>query len=521
MSLTPGSRLGHYEIQSLRGAGGMGEVYRSRDVRLDRIVAVKVLPPHFATDPDLRQRFEREARSVAALSHPHICALYDVGEAVNPENQQSPPVQFLVMEYLDGETLAEAIQRKPLPMSEVLRTSIEIADAVDKAHRKGVVHRDLKPGNIMLTASGAKLLDFGLAKVQRPVFSGASMTATASTPLTDRGTILGTPNYMSPEQVEGREADNRSDIFSLGAIMYEMASGRKAFQGSSPASVMAAILDRQPPPLSTLQPLASPVFDHVVARCLAKNPDDRWQSAGDVMRELEWIAQSPNEVSAVGRSTSASGNRRWLFAAVAWALMATIVATLMAFRPRSSAALAEQRLDVTIPPTLDPLSLAISPDGEKVAFVATVDGHSQLWLRYLNAAEAHPLPGTDNPQFPFWSPDSRSIGFAASSWLKRIDLDGGAVRIIANVPLFLGGTWNTDGTILYVPNTNSSVFRVADTGGAPTAVSPAVGASTHHHFPHILPDGRHYLYYVAGDPSLRGVYMAGVDGTSPRRLLDA
>src|SRR5262245_45309641 len=213
MPLSPGSRLGHYEIQSLRGAGGMGEVYRSRDVRLDRTVALKILPSHIAADPGFRQRFEREARSAAALSHPHICALYDVGEAPNPDNQHGEPVQFLVMEYLEGETLAEALEKKPLPMAEVLRTSIEIADAIDKAHRKAVVHRDLKPGNIMLTASGAKLLDFGLAKVQQPAFAPLALTATASAPLTDNGTVLGTPNYMAPEQVEGREADHRSDIF--------------------------------------------------------------------------------------------------------------------------------------------------------------------------------------------------------------------------------------------------------------------------------------------------------------------
>jgi serine/threonine protein kinase len=500
----------------------MGEVYRSRDVRLERIVALKILPPHFASDPELRQRFEREARSVAALSHPHICALYDVGEAPNPENQHGELVQFLVMEYLDGETLAEVIQRKPLPISDVLRTAIEIADAIDKAHRKGVIHRDLKPANIMLTASGAKLLDFGLAKVQQTTSTRTSMTATATHPLTDRGTVLGTPNYMSPEQVEGKEADHRSDIFSLGTIIYEMTSGRRAFEGSSPASVMAAILDREPPALSTLQPLVTPMLDHVVTRCLAKNPDDRWQSAGDVMRELIWIAQSPTPLAAKAQPNGATPHRRWLALTIAWAALATVLAMIaIVGRPRPTVPAGEQRLDVTAPPTLDPLSLAISPDGEKVVFVATTDGRSQLWLRYLNAVEAHPLPDTDNPQFPFWSPDSRSIGFAASSWLKRIDLDGGAVRKLANVPLFLGGTWNTDGTILYVPNTNSSVFRVSDSGGEPAAVSPAVDASMHHHFPHVLPDGRHYLYYVFGDPSVRGVYMAGVDGTSPRRLLDA
>jgi serine/threonine protein kinase len=520
MPLSPGSRLGHYEIQSLRGAGGMGEVYRSRDVRLNRTVALKVLPPRFASDPDSRQRFQREARSVAALSHPNICALYDVGEAPDPDDQHAPPLQFLVMEYLEGQTLAEALQRKPLSIPEVLRTSIEIADAIDKAHRTGVVHRDLKPGNIMLTSSGAKLLDFGLARMQQPAFSGHDMTVTGNTPLTAQGTVLGTPNYMAPEQVEGKDADYRSDIFALGAIMYEMTTGRKAFEGRSAASVMAAILDRDPPSLTTLQPLASPLLDHVVTRCLAKDPDDRWQSAGDVMRELRWTLQPSTGLAASSRPAPRR-QRWWLGASLAWAAIATIVAAVTATRPVRSVAPAEQRLDITTPPTQDSLSLAVSPDGEKIVFVATTDGRSQLWLRYLNSVSAEPLAGTENPQFPFWSPDSRAIGFGASGWLKRIDLDGRAVRNLANAPLFLGGTWNTDGTILFVPNTNSQVLRVADGGGEPVAVSPPLTPAAHHHFPHVLPDGRHYLFYVFGDVAARGVYMAGVDGAGPRRLIDA
>jgi eukaryotic-like serine/threonine-protein kinase len=522
MPLSPGSRLGHYEIQSLRGAGGMGEVYRSRDVRLNRTVALKILPSHFASDPEFRERFEREARSVAALSHPHICALYDVGEVPNPEGHHDQPVPFLVMEYLEGETLAEALNRKPLPMPEVLRTSIEIANAMDRAHRAGVVHRDLKPGNIMLTPSGAKLLDFGLAKVRQPAFTGDGLSTTARTPLTARGAILGTPNYMAPEQVEGKEADHRTDIFALGAIVYEMVTGRKAFEGPSAASVMAAIVDRDPPPLTAVQPLASAMLEHVVARCLAKNPDERWQSAGDVMRELEWTMQ-PSADSAASSLPIAPRQRWWPFAAtLAWALIATVVAAVSSTR-RQSVELPEQRLDMATPPTQDSLSLAISPDGEKVVFVATTDGRSQLWLRYLNSLSAQPLPGTESPQFPFWAPDSRSVGFGSSGWLKRIDLDGGAVRNLANAPLFLGGTWNTDGTILFVPNTNSRVLRVPDGGGEPVAVSPPLDPSDHHHFPHVLPDGRHYLFYrlAPSHTAIRGVYMAGVDGTAPRRLIDA
>jgi serine/threonine protein kinase len=522
MPLSPGSRLGHYEIQSLRGAGGMGEVYRSRDVRLDRTVAVKVLPAHVASDPDFRRRFEREARSVAALSHPHICALYDVGEAPNPENQTGVPVQFLVMEYLEGQTLAEVLERGPMSIDGVLRVGIEFADAIDQAHRQGVVHRDLKPGNIMMTANGTKLLDFGLAKAAQPPFSGMATAATVSAPLTGRGAILGTPNYMAPEQVEGKDTDHRSDIFSFGAIVYEMTTGKKAFEGSSAPSVMAAILERDPPSMMSLQPLASPLLDHVVTRCLAKVPAERWQSAGDVMRELTWIARSSiQRISPTSRS-SRRGLRGWLILATIWALIATVAAlAMMARRQRSPTGGPPQVLDITTPRTGDPLSLSISPDGQKVAFVATSDGRSQLWLRYLNNASAQLLAGTDDPQFPFWAPDSRSIGFAASGSLKRIDLDGGGVRKLANAPLFLGGTWNTDHTILFVPNTNSRVLRVQENGGEATPVTPPLDRSTNHHFPSVLPDGRHFLYYVAGAPETRGVYMAAVDGTMPRRLLDA
>jgi Tol biopolymer transport system component len=515
MSFRRGVRLGHYEIDALRGAGGMGEVYRSRDVRLDRTVAVKVLPAQVAADPEFRRRFEREARAVAALSHPHICALYDVGEAPNPDDPAGVPVQFLVMEYLDGESLDDVLQRKPLPLDQALRVSIQIADALDKAHRQGIVHRDLKPGNIMMTAAGAKLLDFGLATV-RPAVSGMNTTMSVGAPLTERGTILGTPRYMSPEQIEGKDVDQRTDLFSFGAIVYEMLTGRKAFDGSSAASVMAAILERDPP-----QPLPSPQLDHIVTRCLAKNRDERWQTAADVMRELAWVAQSGDRVN----TPAPASPRSRLVERLAWLatlVTVTAIAVFAMFRAtRPAAPLPEQRLEITTPPTFDPMSFAVSPDGTKVVFVANKDGRRALWLRPMNgSAPSQPLAGTDNPQFPFWSPDSRAIGFGASGRLKRIDLEGGAVRPIAQAPLFLGGTWAADGTILFVPNTNSRIFRVSDNGGTPAPVT-VFEPQTHHHFPHVLPDGRHFLYYVSGDAKVRGVYIAQMDGASSRRLLDA
>src|SRR5246127_1146479 len=287
MGLRSGTQLGPYEILSAIGAGGMGEVYRARDTRLDRIVAVKILPDHLSDRAELRERFEREARTVASLNHPHICTLYDIG--------QQDGTDFLVMEYLEGETLAERLKKGPLPLDQVLRYAIEIADALDKAHRKGITHRDLKPGNIMLTKSGTKLLDFGLAKLKQEVAPAnfqLSQVPTANEPLTAQGTIVGTLQYMAPEQLEGKEVDARTDIFAFGTVVYEMATGKRAFEGKSQASVIGAILKDDLPPISSLQPMTPPAFDRVVKKCLRKDPDDRWQSSRDITDELKWIAES-------------------------------------------------------------------------------------------------------------------------------------------------------------------------------------------------------------------------------------
>jgi len=283
MSLLPSSRLGPYEIVSAIGAGGLGEVYRARDTRLDRTVAIKILPTHLSSNTQARERFDREAKAISSLSHPHICPLYDVGH--------QDGIDFLVMEYLEGDTLSQRLKKGPLPPDQILQYAIQITDALDTAHRHGVIHRDLKPGNIMLTKTGAKLLDFGLAKVQASeAAAGMTQLPTQTTPLTAEGTILGTMQYMAPEQLEGKEADARTDIFALGAVLYEMATGRRAFEGKSRASLIAAILERNPPPVSTVQPLTSPALDHVVRTCLAKDPDARWQIAHDILIELKWIA---------------------------------------------------------------------------------------------------------------------------------------------------------------------------------------------------------------------------------------
>jgi serine/threonine protein kinase len=287
MALTAGSRLGPYEIISLLGAGGMGEVYRAQDTRLHRTVAIKVVSSHINTDPEFRNRFDREARAIAALNHPHICTLYDVGHQNG--------IDFLVMEYLEGETLAARLTKGALPLDQALTVAIEIADALDKAHRAGIVHRDLKPGNLMLTKAGAKLLDFGLARLPgvRPPIAELTSLPTAASSLTREHTILGTAPYMAPEQFEGRPADGRTDIFAFGAVVYEMLVARKAFQGESHASVMAVVLQRNPPPVSSLRADIPPALSRVIAQCVAKAPDDRWQSARDVVLELEWIRSTP------------------------------------------------------------------------------------------------------------------------------------------------------------------------------------------------------------------------------------
>jgi eukaryotic-like serine/threonine-protein kinase len=518
MVLSTGTRLGPYEIQDAIGAGGMGEVYRAYDTRLDRTVAIKVLPAHVASDPEVRERFEREAKTLAALSHPHICPVFDVG--------RHEGIDFLVMEHLEGETLAERLARHAGPegpalrVEEVLRFAIQIADALDKAHRKGIVHRDLKPGNIMLTKSGAKLLDFGLAKMlpSAGAVAGMSIAATVSRPLTGQGTILGTLHYMAPEQVEGKEADPRSDIFGFGAVVYEMATGQKAFAGKSAASIIAAILEREPPALSTLQPLTPRALDHVVSHCLAKDPDERWQSAGDVMRELKWIAEAGSRASVPSPTATRSGRREQ----IAWAGLAIVaaVATALGLLISRAAPIApEMRVDIATPPSSDPLSLAISADGQKVVFAALSDGQPRLWLRSLDSTDARPLPGTDRGRVPFWSADGRSIGFFTDGTFKRLDLETGLVRDLLNAVISSGGAWNHEGVILLSMGNVQPIRRVLVDGGEPIAVTRNVAGSSHR-TPRFLPDGRHFLYTVASSSEDRGVYVAALDGSQPRRLLD-
>jgi serine/threonine protein kinase/Tol biopolymer transport system component len=526
MPLEPGVRLGPYEIVSALGAGGMGEVYKARDSRLNRTVALKVLPAELASDPDRRSRFEREAHAIAALSHPHICTIHDVG--------RDNGIDYLVMELLDGETLADRLGRskgRPLPITEVLRYATEIADALDKAHRAGIVHRDLKPANIMLTKSGAKLLDFGLAKLKGPAVP-ISMTAiehatTTSGPKTATGTILGTVHYMSPEQVEGKEADARSDIWALGVVIYEMATGARPFDGESAASIIGAILKDNPPPLSSRQPLAPDALDHAVARCLAREPDDRWQSAADLGSTLRWIAST--HASASSQSTSNPQTYRSRWALVGAGLLMTFAAGIaVGWRYLAPIPPPPPVVQFDVLPPIDaklspaPVAsvpqIAISPDGRQVAFVAAKRRSlSQIYLRSIDGSEVRVLADTDGASFPFWSPDGRFLAFFAGGKLKKIAVAGGVAQVLCDAPAGRGGSWSADGVIIFSATPNAGLSSISSEGG-PISAATTNNQTEHaigHNWGQFLPDGRHFLYYQrAGDANFQGIFVGELGQTS-------
>jgi len=496
MTIAVGSRLGPYEVLSPLGAGGMGEVWKARDTRLERTVAIKVLPDHLASSPDVRQRFEREAKTISALSHPHICALYDVG------NQDG--VEYLVMEYLEGETLSDRLAKGPLPLDQLLRYGIEIADALDRAHRQGIVHRDLKPGNVMLTKSGVKLLDFGLAKAMEAPSAKSGLTAlpTAAHNLTQEGTVLGTFQYMAPEQLEGQEADARTDIFAFGAVLYEMATGRKAFEGKSQASLIASILTTEPAPVSTIQPMTPPALDRVVKTCLAKDPEDRWQSAHDIASELKWISQGSQAGVAVPVAARRRSRERLAWSLAAVFLLAAL-ATLGVLLRRPAAVERPVRLSLEMPAKAPFESFdhaAVSPDGRRIAFVAHLPGGKRsIWIRPLGSLQAAALPGTDDATQLFWSPNSSSIGFFAEGKLKRIEASGGPPQVLADAPTPSGGSWSRDGVILFSRNPYEPLQRVAATGGPVTAATKLAPHEDGHIWPCYLPDGRRFVFL--GDAS--------------------
>jgi Tol biopolymer transport system component/predicted Ser/Thr protein kinase len=501
MALQPNQRLGPYEILSAVGAGGMGEVYRARDTRLDRTVAIKILPDYLADRAELRERFEREARTVASLNHSHICTLFDIG--------RQDGTDYLVMEYLEGETLAQRLTKGPLPLDQVLRYAIEIADALDKAHRKGITHRDLKPGNIMLTKSGTKLLDFGLAKLKQEVAPAnvqLSQLPTAGDPLTAQGTIVGTLQYMAPEQLEGKEVDARTDIFAFGTVVYEMATSKRAFEGKSQASLIAKILETDPPPISSLQPMTPPALDRVVRKCLAKEPEKRWQAASDVCDELEWIAEGGPQAGVPGPTIAAVGLRvrgkRALLSGGTSLLLAAIIG-FMVWNLKPAPAPSTRpvsRFTITLPQGQQLAGLnigtavAISPDGAQLAYVASQGGTQQLYLRAMNRLEARPIANTDGAANPFFSPDGQWLGFFAGGKLKKVSAAGEAAVTLGDAANPRGASWGSQGIIAFVPTNTLVIQQVSDAGGAPRPLTRFENEETAHRWPDFLPGGQAMLF---------------------------
>jgi serine/threonine-protein kinase len=502
MPLVVGSRLGPYEVLAPLGAGGMGEVYKARDTRLDRSVAIKVLPSHLSSNPDLRARFEREARAASALNHPHICTLHDIG--------QQDGIDYLVLEHLEGETLADRLAKGPLPIDQVLRFGMEIADALGAAHKAGIVHRDLKPGNVMVTKAGAKLLDFGLAKLSAiEAETGAALsslhTATAAKPLTSAGTIMGTFQYMAPEQVEGGEADARTDVWALGAVLYEMATGRKAFAGKSQASLIAAILKEEPAPMRDVQPVTPPALDRLVRTCLAKDPDERMQSARDVARELGWMREAGSETSA---------RRRPRVSPALATLAALVLGSLAGFWVgRRSGPIgasgardtAVTRSVIELPPStplgvgtaavgFDGTLLALSPDGRWLVYVGESGGVTRLYRRALDRFdEPAPIVGTEGAVHAFFSPDSRHVGFLTDDKVKRVSIEGDDLRTLCPALSPVQGSWTLDDTISFADDEGRALRRTSASGGGVDTIQSPDLLDRQIYFGDALPDGKAVL----------------------------
>ncbi|HTW58351.1 MAG TPA: protein kinase [Terriglobales bacterium] len=535
MALTSGTRLGPYEIESPLGAGGMGEVYRARDTRLDRTVAIKVLHAQMVSSAELRARFEREAKIISQLQHPHICVLHDVGN--------EGPIEYLVMEFLQGESLAERLRKGALAPEQVLTIAIEIADALEKAHRAGVVHRDLKPGNVMLTKSGAKLLDFGLAKpLGATVASGkgsgtspsvfaAALTQTMpsptpATPLSTAGAVIGTVQYMSPEQIQGIEADARSDIFSFGVMLFEMVTGKRTFEGKTQASIVGQILAVDPPSVSTVRPQTPPGLDRVIRLCLDKDPDERIQTAHDLKLQLQAIAEAPLTVTQ--SSALVPARRRWL----PWVVAGVLAVAAIAFALAYVQSLRTPQVSVhsyILPPEKATFLLTgndagppvLSPDGLRIAFVAkSAEGRQALWIRSLNSAVAQPMSGTEGATYPFWSADSRYVAFFAAGKLNKVEASGGPPQALCDASAGRGGTWNSSGTIIFAPDAASGLTRVDAAGGTRVPLTTPDAKETSHRWPDFLPDGNHFLYFAHGATSANGgIYLAALDSQERKLLL--
>jgi serine/threonine protein kinase len=515
--LTIGQALGHFRIHSQLGKGGMGEVYRARDTRLKRDVAIKILPEEFSRDRNRVARFQREAEVLASLNHPNIAAIYDLEEAEGS--------RFLVLEFVEGETLAERIGRGPIPVEEALNIARNICEALEAAHEKGITHRDLKPANIKITPDGkVKVLDFGLAKAIEKASTGTAQSNSPtllSTAETSVGVILGTAAYMSPEQARGQQVDRRTDMFAFGALLYEMLTAHRAFDGEDIASILSSVLQHEPD-WTLLPPNLPPRIRDLLRLCLQKDRRRRRSGAADARIDIEEAQAVPTIAAETNQETAIGSHRRER----AWAFAVVIVTAALAgisihdFNRPEPQAPPEIRLEVSTPSAADPLSFAISPDGRRMVFSASNEGKSQLWVRPLESVTAQPLAGTDGASYPFWSPDSASVGFFAGGKLKRIGIVGGAPQEIANTGVGRGGAWNREGTILFNPIAGP-LFKVSATGGEePVAVTRLETGQGSHRFPQFLPDGRHFIYFVQAGPA-QGIYAGSLDGGLSKRLASA
>ncbi len=547
--LPAGKRLGHFEIVEAIGAGGMGQVYRAKDTRLGRDVAIKILPPELASAAGFRERFEREARTISSLNHPHICVLHDIGH--------DEGIDYLVMEYLEGESLAQRIEKGPLPLGELLEIAVQVADALDRAHRAGLVHRDLKPGNIMLSPAGAKLLDFGVAKsaVESGAASALTSSPTRTSPLTAQGAVVGTFQYMAPELFEGKEADARSDIFAFGTVLYEMAAGQRAFEGTTQAMVIAAILKDSPRRLDDTVPGLPRGLQRLIDACLVKNPERRRQSVHDLKLDLMALAEdssagvlqrepastavsgtglfsggsvegstapglsppfpaSGSEAASASRAATrgrgAAGRGPGVAASLVLAVTVAALAAWILMQPAPD----RRVIRTSIPPPAEAAyrvagqlagAAVLSPDGTHVAFAARKSGRSQLYVRALDALEATPMAGTDGARRPFWSPDGKFIAFFTNSELKKVSVGGGPPLVVAQASDGRGGTWNEAGVIVFAPAYLGPLHRVSAAGGEviPVTAGDETKVFTHR-YPWFLPDGEHFLYLDRGSTSGAG-----------------
>jgi eukaryotic-like serine/threonine-protein kinase len=525
MTIATGTKLGRYEIRSKIGEGGMGEVYRARDVKLNREVAIKVLPATLSADKDRLARFEQEAQAVGTLNHPNILAVYDVGE-----HEGAP---YVVSELLEGETLRERLGGAPFQPRRAIEYGLQIANGLAAAHEKGIVHRDIKPENIFITDNGrVKILDFGLAKLIEPATDIEAQTEVLTRRVkTDSGVVMGTVGYMSPEQVRGKPADHRADIFSLGVILYEMLSGKRAFHRQSAVETLNAILKEDPPELSQSNGQVNPALERVVTHCLEKNPEMRFQSARDVVFALEALSglSSARTVMAIPTSATRSKNRERLIWIAAVAALAMGILLLGIFMWRCTDQPANEtnyvaRFSIALPEKAGTeIPLALSPDGRRVAFIASSEGKAMIWVRPLDGLTAQFLAGTDEAISLFWSPDSRWIGFFAGGKLKKIEAAGGPAQILCDAVDGRGGTWSRDGVIMFTPHPQAALFRVSAAGGVPLQVTEldSAGGENSHRWPSFLPDGRQFLYYGrSSHPENSGIYVASLD-SKERKLLVA